>query len=254
MESGLAHTEGDIGNPMPRFNVIVITALTLELGVHEPVDYGEVLTAADGLLDLFDRYGNSDATIETDCKCLIKKRRDLAVVQAEQKFGSLEILRAQFSSCSTHLQFRNDESEIDDRWANYILPFTTYVDEMIRLTVDIEVDPQCRMCHGKGKVTMPRQLIEGKFDSYSFDAPLIGNVSARNDRAFKPNNICRVVDIDWAGVEPFAVITPDGEWHGVGSIDVFGVIRGMVDDWNKRWQSEAISHPYNIATVASCHI
>ncbi len=53
---------------------------------------------------------------------------------------------------------------------------------------------------------------------------------------------------------PFAILTPDGEWHEEGQMGLFAVVSDEKDDWDDEAHKILQAHPDCIAVLTDCHI
>lgn len=92
----------------------------------------------------------------------------------------------------------------------------------------------CNVCSGTGR--------EMKFPSKQPEPPIGGNWR-------------RVSEIPKSAQIPFAVVTPDGEWHQKGEMLMFGISRDEMpeEDWDVKLQSIYGDYHDHIAVVVDCH-
>ena len=157
-----------------------------------------------------------------------------------------------------------NDDYIDDEWEKMRKPRTDFEEEFItNHPMKDEPNPECDECEGTG-IYKSTYNPDSKWDWYSFggrwNGTINGNYEGSGDgfnfgSEFREveQNIAKVTDVianeqEIRAIEdekernkairektriPFAIVTPDGEWHSRGKMGWFGQARDKKDNWEE---------------------
>lgn len=130
----------------------------------------------------------------------------------------------------------------------------------------------CAECEGTGVRTSTSNpngkwdwwVIGGRWDGWihgpereaaSRDAD--GGFNFGSEHHTAANNACLVKDIPIDGMEypPFAIVTPDGQWHEAGSMSWWGIVTDAVSpgEWRNQVKELLAQYQEHLAAAVDCH-
>lgn len=153
-------------------------------------------------------------------------------------------------------------------------PFSEHIEVEPYMTdcfCDEDRRAECSCCKGTGQyetTSNPKRQwtwyrIGGRWDGILFDKENLLSRETENGfnfngdhESFKQNR--RVVgDVDWEGewVLPYAIVTPDGEWHSKGKMYMFGMSDNKMtkEEWRKHALEVLNQYKDHFAIVLDCH-
>lgn len=114
----------------------------------------------------------------------------------------------------------------------------------------------CSQCHGSG-VYVTTQNPRSKWDCWEIGGQFNGEITGRRIRPdvvrIEDNRVPVPIMLELE-IIPFALITPDGEWHERGSMRWFGPPLNLRDDWPDEVRKILSQHRECIAVGVDCHI
>ncbi len=177
---------------------------------------------------------------DTDCSCLNSIARRAGMDAADQEIGTLNELREQYWALPE--AERPDQSEF----------FAAYEATAARIEQSHPLyqkpDPDCKYCQGTGTC-----LTTYNPDS-QWDWWVIGG---RWDGWLNSKNIAPATTLlENTDKIPFAVVTPDGQWHQKGEMGWFGIANDEKADktWAKEVHSLLQTHSDFLAVTCDLHI
>ena len=176
-------------------------------------------------------------------------------------------------------EFRALDAITDSKWKEAIAPYVAAESKALAEHPFLEVaDPECDDCNGTGTRQTTRNPLS-KWDWWVVGGRWAGSILGRDDdmpedlspftvgrdlaeksrrvRNDVRNNSRRVPDFPLPIPDeqiPFAIVTPDGEWHEKGSMGWFGCVSGAKDDWKDVARSILAAHPGSLAVAVDLHI
>lgn len=242
-----------------------------------PADAPDVEVAARELLAPYDEdiqmpeYGQS-------CYCVgsIARRsaRDAADKIVE---GGFEALRERFHKSEKAAgrpawphQTEEESEAADQRWQEHIAAYKQAEDAALKAHPLYEKpDLGCEDCHGTGIVSSTYNP-KSKWDWYDFggrwDGVVCGNARTDGDAGFNfaqkyrrlPGNITTIDNVlaDLKNRRPYAIVTPDGEWHERGKMGWFGLSSNEqpMEQWLEQVRAIFEKYRSHMVVGVDCHI
>lgn len=171
----------------------------------------------------------------------IEAMREELKVKMTDEIDRIEELRMKEDD-STLEEFRRLNKLVDRAWKEMLAPKAQFEADAAKIhPFADQPNPECEECAGSGKVVSqynPKSkwdwwVIGGRWSGY-----LPGKTSSREreDESLEVNSmhmkdLPEVLD---EGSVPFAIVTPDGEWHERGRMGWFAVVHNENDDWDEQ--------------------
>jgi hypothetical protein len=174
---------------------------------------------------------------DEECHCIGLEARGRARDAAAKQFGSIEAIRASYWALP-------EIERTDEKWQSLIRSSTALEEKLV--TVDPEKDkpdPECTICEGTGTYRSERNpdskwdwfVIGGRYNGEITRAPRsdekgfnFGDDFHRlNENMIQVRKLLPLTDND----VPFAIVTPDGQWHEKGELGWWGTVSDKRDDW-----------------------
>ena len=225
----------------------------------------DVAPAASELLEPFSQSRPVTA-YETKCFCVGMEAHKEVRAQVDQQH-SIEELRKAFKKLPK-------EERTRDRWREMIAPVRKLEEELLaNHQLKDSPSPTCSVCEGVGS-HMTESNPEGRWDwcviGGRWDGWIFGperEKASRDDKGgfnfadehHTPENNTRLVHdipIDEIHYCPFAVITPDGQWHHEGRMGWWGIVTDEVDpsEWHEEVKRLLAQYPNHLAVAVDCHV
>lgn len=203
------------------------------------------------------------------CFCVGARARREAREQAGRESQTIEAFREAFRetlSPEDQASERAFDEDMEERWKQFIAPYTEAEQRALAAHPRRESpDPECGECHGKGTYRSTSNPM-AKWDWWSFGGRWDGDVRkdprrsengynfGAQHRTREPNQIA-VADMA-EPVVPYAMVTPDGEWHARGKMGWFAISSGEMpkDEWTAEAQRLYEQHPDCLAVGCDLHI
>jgi hypothetical protein len=169
------------------------------------------------------------------CWCVGSDAQNEARLAADASCGTLDDLRASFKN-------RHD----DTAWGAHVKPYQDACAAALAAHPGKDAaDPACSDCAGSG-TRKSTYNPKSKWDWYTVGGRWSGRI---------PNDACAVADLP-AGWAPFALVTPDGEWHESGKLGWFGMSSGNVEPsaWDATVREMLAQHADAFAVLVDYHI
>ncbi len=202
----------------------------------------------------------------TPCFCVGKRAQEevAALVNSEFDIGPL---REQFSALP-------EEERTESKWKALVQPRVDRWNELLAEHPQKDKpDAQCKRCGGIGE-RLTTYSPNSKWDGWNIGGRWDGWIHgpAREEQSqdgkggfnfgeehHRPGNNCRPVrDIPISDMYylPFAVVTPDGQWHEQGKMGWWAVVANEMDVtvWHDTVKSLFAQHPDCLAVSVDCHI
>lgn len=183
---------------------------------------------------------------ERPCYCIGFAARHDALAEAIRECGTIDDLRGRFQRIP-----EEREEQTQQRWKAFIAPFIAVQQRVLGEHPQKDApDPACGQCNGKGGYASsynPRS----KWDFYTVGGRWDGWLGGKHGEA-------NMVPIEWLLEDdapvPFAIVTPDGEWHQKADMHWWGI----TSNEDARWPAgvkELLSHyADHYGVCVDCHI
>ena len=249
------------------------------VGVIVPKE-GDQIAKVNELMAPFDENLMSDPQQE-DCHC-INMAAQKTGYEAAEKVKKLEEYRQEFNTLNP-FPSRGPSIDWDKKWMEFMKPWQDIADKVSQAhPLYNKPDPKCESCHGSGIETVCYNhdahwdwfVIGGRWDGCIKN----GKYRDSEDNGFNfgddhhkiEHNSIPVADLldvtkrilarlNGANENlyiPFAIVTPDGEWHEKGEMGWFGVSHNDKD--NQTWDQEVVqileAHKDCVIVGVDCHI
>lgn len=203
------------------------------------------------------------------CYCVGSRARLEALEQAQAETQTIDAYREAFNQTLTPEERKPErvfDEDLDERWQQFIAPLTEAKQRLLASHPLREApDPECTSCHGSGtyrsahnpKAKWDWWVVGGRWDGEVQRTPRRsegGFNFGDHHHLLEPNEVA-VAEIH-RDVIPYAVVTPDGEWHGRGEMGWFGMSSGdqPKDEWTAEVQRLYEHHSDCIAIGCDLHI
>lgn len=207
------------------------------------------------------------APYERVCECIEGAAMTVAERLTAAKVGELSTFKDSFVN---PLRGRKDlsddeEAELEAAWREHTKPYRELEEKLRAEYVDrLKPEAKCEECHGTGKQRRTYNP-ESKWDWYRvggrWDGYLTGE-SKRSDGGYNfhghdglNGNVAPVSYVLAEKKVPWAILTPDGEWHEKGKMGWWATSTGKKKGW-----PQAVSNilaPYadtHVVVAIDCHI
>lgn len=206
---------------------------------------------------------------EARCWCVGRaaQQASIAAVRRAEQFGLLESidrLRDRFWALA-------EEVRSDELWEQWTQPARALQQSALRSHPQFDKpDPDCEDCGGSGlrrTTSNPRAKwdwwrVGGRWDGLIQGVVRLssGGFNSGPDHERIENNSRPVEDLlaeeDEEVRTPFAVLTPDGEWHQSGAMGWWGIVSDEVEPSDWEAQVRQLYHRYRdcLAVAIDCHI
>ncbi len=226
------------------------------LGVVLPNEVEPNETYIDRVMEPYDESCEVEE-YERDCVCGDWEANRLADQLATKRTGlTWDGLREEFNR-------RPMAERSDQAWQDFRRPLMEAT-EAARAELDAKPDPDCSDCHGSGHYTSTYNP-DSKWDRYRiggrWDGEIAGKPADSADGGFNfspeherlDNNIARVKDM---ATVPFAILTPDGEWHERGQMGWWGIAHNEKPDdaWAREVEQIKAAYGDHHIVGVDCHI
>jgi hypothetical protein len=175
------------------------------------------------------------------CYCIGGKARRAAEVATNAKFGTIDDVREAFWAThgkdSEEVQKREWESLTDPRWQFEKKCFDNHPDKA-------KADPECKVCHGTGTLKSTRNP-KAKWDWWVVGGRWPGFIEGKD---IGPVSALLAED------PPFAIMTPDGEWHEKGELGWWGSVSDEDAEWSTKGRSILEQYRDHTAVIVDYHI
>lgn len=238
---------------MSHFVVLVI--------VKSPTDIEDQV---DELLAPFSEHIEVDE-YQRDCYCLgmqaDRETYDLVTLQ----LGDINETRASFYAREDikQMQTSDDWDSIEKEWQIVIEPRITMHNKLLaEHPMYLKPSAACEGCQGVGsrastynpKSKWDWYIIGGRWDQY-FKLGDADSTTTLNPYVHSEDgNVNYVYDILKQDKVPFAIVTPDGEWHEKGQMGWFATVSNEDKDWPTRAKNILADHQDHYAVTVDCHI
>jgi hypothetical protein len=229
------------------------------VGVIIPKDTASVRAKVEELLEPYDENTEVEE-YDRDCYCIGNIASMEARKQTEEKLGTFQTFRDTYNALPKDQQ---------PKWKDHIKPFVDLHEKLTKEHSQYQKpDKNCPDCHGTGK-EKSHYNPDSKWDWWRIGGRwdgIISNIgkyreSEDNGFNFDPyhedvkNNSCLVRELK-ANHLPFAIITPDGEWHEKGQMGWWGVTHNEKEDdkWNKELFESLKEYKDDLIVGVDCHI
>lgn len=182
------------------------------------------------------------------CWCVGRQAEREADDEADKQVGTVDALRTSFHAAHGD----KPEDEQDALWRQHFAPHVAAAKVALEAhPLKDAADPECEECNGTGthkSTSNPKR----KWDYWRIGGRWDGAIQGKpreSDRGFNwgdeheslTYNLASAADL----IEqepPFAIVTPDGEWHERGRMGWFALVADEKDDWPA--QAKAIFEQY----------
>jgi hypothetical protein len=221
---------------------------------------------------------------QRECWCHGHKATVAVREAADAEFGTFQTLREVFSAREDVTALRAEQAKafetkdddlyakteeaLDALWKPYIRPRLAREKELLDARTDKEApDPECDECHGTGthastynpKSKWDWWRIGGRWDGSLFGEDVAKarrtdggfNFSPTNQELRNNSRIVSDLPVDFT---PFAILTPDGEWHERGRMGWWGIVSDEADEWPSQAKTLLEAHKDHLAVAVDCHI
>lgn len=200
-----------------------------------PPDAVESAVAA--LLEPFDENTEVD-TYPTGCYCLGNLAHRAGIAVAEREIGAFDRLRGQYWALP--------ETERPE-WSAYVAPYKAVVDRIEQAhPLYQKPDLDCEDCHGTG-IRLTTYNPDSQWDWWE--------IGGRWEGWLGETNSMPVTDLlqDEEKI-PFAMVTPDGQWHQRGEMGWFGTAYDEKADAVWKEEVRELLQPYPDALAVACDL
>lgn len=180
----------------------------------------------------------------TKCYCVGSAARIAASATADRKEGTYADLRASFHARITASAPLTDEAADEAAevlWKEHVAARQKAEAEALAAQPNKnEPAPTCEECHGSGEYMTTRNP-NGKWDYWRVGGRWDGVIQgapreSENGFNFGKDHENIGNNFEFAGTialqePPFAIVTPDGQWHARGRMGWFAVVADEKDDW-----------------------
>ena len=230
------HSERKLVDSMSHFLTLVLVPAETP---RESID-----GAVAALLAPFDENSDVDA-YPVDCACRNGIAEWAGRVAADREVGSLATLRDRYLA----VPFADRPN-----WTTFMAPYQAVVERVAHAhPLYQQPDPQCDDCQGTG-TRLSTYNPDSQWDWWA--------IGGGWDGSWHPDNVLPVRDLLAAWGQhlhptmPFAVVTPDGEWHQHGQMGWFGMASNTIsaDDWGQTVRTLLQANPDALAVACDLHI
>lgn len=203
-----------------------------------PKDSRDVEGTVSSLLAPYDE----DITVlsyQTDCFCIGAIAHSAGVQAATRAVASLDDLRFRYR------QLPDDERPTWEAWTADWAAVADRTEQAHPLYQ--KPDPDCAECHGSGQRPTTYNP-DSRWDWWT--------IGGRWDGWLDPTNQCPAFAVLFTNKTPFAVVTPDGQWHQRGHMGWWGIVSDAQDDetWTNTVRTLLTDHADAIAVTCDLHI
>jgi len=205
---------------------------------------------------------------DTDCWC-VGQEASLAAMKAAEEAHPLDRVRELHHWWVKNQGLDNFSDEADRHWK-----MASKAHVLCQKKAEREhpmfgkPDPKCKECKGTGKHKSTYNP-KSKWDWYvvggRWDGVIQGEARKSNDNGFNFGDEHHQVGHNIRPVKtfpepmpdkdiPFAIVTPDGEWHEKGKMGWFANVSDEDDDWKSRARTILANHKSCVAVGVDCHI
>ena len=207
-----------------------------------PKDTQDIETTVE---ELMEPYGSeTDEAHELACWCVTRQGFHRALKLAEEKFGPVNETIREFTKIGGGLDWEEFSKERTDFQEQETWDFLKREEP--------EPDPHCPYCKGTGL----ERVYGNPYPEWTFKeigGRYDGIVRNGSSQATNPN-ILPVGDLDLSRVPmPWAIVTPDGEWHGRARRGLTSDSCFLDVDWEETARSILRQHVDTILVVVDCH-
>ena len=224
-----------------------------------PLDVSSITDQLEEMLAPYDE--NSEVReYDRECYCINRTASDFGFEKALELmgFGNFDEYRKRYWDIPEAYR---------PSWKKWLSPFEAIENKATRSHEAYnKPDPKCDECRGTGAYKSTYNP-NSKWDWWviggRWNGELIGKARDDGDGGFNfgdefhslRENSCKVQDIA-DGFIPFAVITPDGEWHEKGEMGWWGMASNKKKEslWKKEVEAIFKQYPDHIAVLLDCHI
>jgi hypothetical protein len=206
----------------------------------------------ESIYNLMNPYCEYNEVEEYDRKCICAemKGREKAEKEAEKEFGSWNELRDKFHNLYEKEKKTNEE--LNKLWLEFIKSKRDWISNFIEADLDKnKPDPDCYECNGTGFYKSTYNP-DSKWDYFVIGGRWNGEICGKYkgdekggfnfDKKFNeieqnyisiPDFIKLVEEKGLENVMPYAIVSPEGEWHEKGKLSYWGMSFEEKDDWSK---------------------
>lgn len=210
---------------------------------------------------------------DRECSCIGQVARRAVDDAADATFGTMDDMRKQFREIHAAKEDAGEmaDNEREDLWRDFLGPRMDWEKEAIDRHPDRnKPDPTCGYYTGERAEWWPDGAKDG--DRYGDGSGCAGlgtvkstynpkskwdyyGVGGRwNGGLGQGRNVAPTASLN--GVKPFAVVTPDGQWHERDQMGWWAMVADEKpkDEWEATVRQLLAAHPDTIAVALDCHI
>lgn len=188
------------------------------------------------------------------CYCIGMEARKRANDAAVLAAGSPDDIRVAFwqrddVNALREADSQEAEEKIDALWETVIEPYkAAYKAALDADLMKDKSDANCLDCKGSGTAKTTYNP-KSQWDWYSVGGRWSGSLEGKEGG----ENVLPLAQVR-SDFVPFAIVTPDGEWHEKGKMGWFGMSSGDKDDWEPTAKALMEKHKDSVAVLVDCHI
>lgn len=217
------------------------------------------------------------AEYDEPCYCVGSAAGEAAHEAAEAEYGSLNSIRHRYQfehkaafdrfnslryrelTAEGLAEYKALDKNINATWKEVLAPFEAAEKAALEARDDREKpDADCEDCKGSG-VSRSTRNPKSKWDWWCVGGRWAGKIRGLVEDPTKPTrneNVAHVSKLKPLADEeiPFAIVTPDGEWHEKGHMGWFACVSDEDENWPTRAREILAKHADCLAVACDLHI
>jgi hypothetical protein len=178
------------------------------------------------------------------CWCVGCIAKQEARESAIQQVGTIQMLRNSFQPVE-------GKKENQAAWEAHIAPYIAIETEVLENHPLKDMPAtDCEDCNGTGEY-LSQYNPQSKWDWYQvggrWDSALASNCKALSGNVARAGDVC-------GKYRPFAIITPDGQWHEKGRMGWWAIVTDENENWPMEVDALLTEYEDHICILVDCHI
>jgi hypothetical protein len=190
---------------------------------------------------------------EAQCECVRYAAADKARELCFLRYGPSDTEKEQLEK----LMAEKPDADEDVEWARLMKERDELAEtEFKKLLPTISPDPDCEQCGGKG-VVISRYNENAKWDWWEIGGrwdDMLGGSWQNVSHADHNGQVASLRELALDRLPtPFAIVTPEGEWHAQGDMGSFARIIKLDEEWDSKARELILQNQDCIVVVVDCH-